>query len=85
MARTELPDAPYIQNLRNTGYRDGKDPSYPVCPVCGQECEIVYRTETGRLSGAMPASPIRMLGKYQNASNVKEGVCLWKKWNSSCR
>jgi len=51
MARTELPDAPYIQNLRNTGYRDGKDPSYPVCPVCGQECEIVYRDRNREIVG----------------------------------
>lgn len=27
---SNLPDAAYIRNLRNTGYRDGKDPTYPV-------------------------------------------------------
>lgn len=25
---SNLPDAAYIRNLRNTGYRDGKDPTY---------------------------------------------------------
>lgn len=33
---SNLPDAAYIRNLRNTGYRDGKDPTYPVCPICDQ-------------------------------------------------
>lgn len=29
---SNLPDAAYIRNLRNTGYRDGKDPTYPGLP-----------------------------------------------------
>lgn len=39
---SNLPDAAYIRNLRNTGYRDGKDPTYPVCPICEQTCETIY-------------------------------------------
>ena len=35
---SNLPDAAYIRNLRNTGYRDGKDPTYPICPICDQTC-----------------------------------------------
>ena len=39
----DLPDHPVIRNLERTGYPDGKEPQYPRCPICGEECEIVYR------------------------------------------
>ena len=39
----DLPDHPIIRNLERTGYPDGKEPRYPHCPVCGEECEIIYR------------------------------------------
>lgn len=39
----DLPDHPVVQNLERTGYPDGKEPRYPRCPICGEECEIVYR------------------------------------------
>ena len=42
---SNLPDAAYIRNLRNTGYRDGKDPTYPVCPICEQTCEGSHHPE----------------------------------------
>lgn len=32
-----------ISNMERTGHPDGKEPTYPRCPACGEECEIVYR------------------------------------------
>jgi hypothetical protein len=37
-----IPDHPVIRNMENTGFPDGKAAAYPVCPVCGQECEDIY-------------------------------------------
>lgn len=39
-----IPDHPIIRNCELTGYPDGKEPTYPHCPVCGEECETIYRT-----------------------------------------
>lgn len=38
-----LPDHPVIQNLEMTGYPDGREPEYPHCPLCGAECEEIYK------------------------------------------
>ncbi len=35
-------DHPIIRNMERTGYPDGKEPQFPVCPECGMECETVY-------------------------------------------
>lgn len=48
---SNLPDAAYIRNLRNTGYRDGKDPTYPVCPICEQTCETIYISADNEIVG----------------------------------
>lgn len=48
---SNLPDAAYIRNLRNTGYRDGKDPTYPVCPICDQTCETIYISADNEIVG----------------------------------
>jgi len=37
-----IPDHPVIRNMEATGYPDGKEPKYPHCPICGEECETVY-------------------------------------------
>ena len=39
------PDHPVIANMERTGYPDGKEPEMPLCPLCGGECEIIYRTK----------------------------------------
>lgn len=39
----DLPDHPVIQNMERTGYPDGKEPTFPICPVCGEECEEIFR------------------------------------------
>lgn len=47
----ELRDHPVIENLCRTGYPDGREPKYPVCPCCGADAEHFYRTSTGEIVG----------------------------------
>ncbi len=35
-------DHPVIRNMERTGYPDGKEPQFPICPVCGKECDTIY-------------------------------------------
>lgn len=46
-----IPDHPVIQNMERTGYPDGKEPIYPICPVCGNECETVYIDQDDTIVG----------------------------------
>jgi hypothetical protein len=36
-------DHPVITNMERTGYPDGKEPDPILCPLCGGECETIYR------------------------------------------
>lgn len=47
----DSPDHPMIQNMERTGYPDDKEPEYPICPVCGEETDTVYRNQTGEIVG----------------------------------
>ena len=47
----ETPDHPIVQNLERTGYPDGKEPAFPLCPVCGEECETMYKDHYGAYVG----------------------------------
>ena len=38
-----IPDHPVIANMERTGYPDGKEPDPVLCPLCGGECETIYR------------------------------------------
>ena len=38
---------PDITAAQRTGYAAGKEPTYPVCPECGAECEKVYFDQLG--------------------------------------
>lgn len=44
-------DHPIIENLERTGYPDGKEPTYPRCPVCGSECETIYKDRDYEIVG----------------------------------
>ncbi len=46
-----LPDHPIIENCERTGYPDGKDPVFPICPICGRECDTVYRNSDREIVG----------------------------------
>lgn len=41
---------PTITNALRTGYPNG-DPAWPHCPVCGAECESIYRHDEGDIIG----------------------------------
>lgn len=41
----DVPDHPVIRNMERTGYPDGKEPEYPICPICGEECETIYKSK----------------------------------------
>ena len=47
----DLPDHPVIQNMERTGYPDGKEPTFPICPVCGEECEDIYKDKDLNIVG----------------------------------
>lgn len=51
MAPFDIPDHPIIRNCERTGWPDGKDPEYPICPVCGAECETIYKDQEGAIVG----------------------------------
>ena len=44
----EIPDHPVIANMERTGYPDGREPDHYLCPLCGGECEIIYRRKEDR-------------------------------------
>lgn len=41
-------DHPDIANALATGYPRGCEPQEYYCPVCGRECETLYRQEVSR-------------------------------------
>lgn len=41
----DIPDHPVIANMERTGYPDGIEPAPALCPLCGGECETIYRTK----------------------------------------
>lgn len=47
----DLPDHPVIQNMERTDYPDGKEPTFPICPVCGEECEEIFRDKDLNIVG----------------------------------
>lgn len=44
----DIPDHPVIANMERTGHPDGKWPEPLLCPLCGGECEIIYRIRENR-------------------------------------
>lgn len=48
---SNIPDHPVIRNLERTGWPDGKDPSWPVCPVCGAEADTFYQDKSRAIVG----------------------------------
>lgn len=67
----DLPDHPVIRNLERTGYPDGKDPRYPKCPVCGEECETVYKTKDYEIVGCNLCLRPSMPGSAPSASSER--------------
>lgn len=46
-----IPDHPAIRNAERTGYADSGEPAYPICPICGEECETMYKNRYGAYIG----------------------------------
>ena len=53
----DLRDNPIVANMERTGYPNGKE-RWPICPICGQECETVYRDRYGAYSGCDVCSEV---------------------------
>ena len=52
MLSQNISDHPIIRNMELTGYPDGKEPESYRCPVCGKECETIFRYKaTGEIVG----------------------------------
>lgn len=46
-----IPDHPAINNCERTGWPDGHEPDYPICPLCGEECCVIYYDSDDNLVG----------------------------------
>lgn len=46
-----IPDSPYIRNMEASGWPGGKAPEVPQCPVCGAECDTIYRNRDSEIVG----------------------------------
>lgn len=44
----DILDHPVITNMERTGYPDGGEPDLILCPLCGGECETIYRRKEDR-------------------------------------
>jgi len=42
---------PIIANMERTGYPYVKEPQYPVCQICGEECYTIYKDRFGNVFG----------------------------------
>ena len=52
MLSQNISDHPIIRNMELTGYPDGKEPEEYHCPVCGKECECIFKHKaTGEIVG----------------------------------
>lgn len=38
-----IPDHPIIRNMERTGYPNGHEPIGPICPICGERCDYIYK------------------------------------------
>jgi len=47
----QIPDDPYIKFAEQTGYAPWQNVKQPRCPVCGNECEIVYKDSSNEIVG----------------------------------
>ena len=47
----DVPDHPDIVCAERTGYPPWNDGKVPICPVCGVQCETIYKDWTGDIVG----------------------------------
>ena len=53
MSISRVTDHPVIGNMERTGHPNGKEPEYPICPICGAECDEVYLGKDDDVVGCM--------------------------------
>jgi hypothetical protein len=46
-----LADAPDIRNCMQTGYPDRRKDDEPICPMCGDRCDTIYKNREGEIVG----------------------------------
>lgn len=46
-----IPDDPLIRFAQKYGHSPWESEVQPICPICGQECETVYKDESGNILG----------------------------------
>ena len=46
----QIPDAPWIREAENWGYPPYDDPEVH-CPLCGKECDTIYKDKFGQECG----------------------------------
>lgn len=68
MSYYDLPDHPIVQNMERTGYPDGKEPHYPICPVCGEETDMLYKTINDEIIGC--DNCIRSVDAWNKSSDI---------------
>ena len=52
MRHLDIGDHPVIRNMELTGHPDGRESEPECCPLCGGECEKIYkRREDGEIAG----------------------------------
>ena len=51
MSRWDVPDHPVVVACERTGYPPGMEPKAYTCPICGEECETLYRVLSGAVVG----------------------------------
>lgn len=47
----DIPDHPTIRNLEQTGYPDRRRDEEPICPICGEATDTMYKNQDGEIVG----------------------------------
>lgn len=47
----DLPDCHEIRNCEETGYPDRRKDEEPICPMCGERCDTIYKDNSNEIVG----------------------------------
>ncbi len=47
----QIPDHPVIRSMERSGYPDGRQRGWPVCPICGQETDTIWQNNNMEIVG----------------------------------
>lgn len=74
MSYYDIPDHPVIRNMERTGYPDGKEPEYPHCPRCGDECGAIYSYD-GDIIGCDECLTSKDAAEHLHTPDDAEPIC----------